>query len=258
MKFALGMYTLHNEIKGNFEACLKAVKEAGYDGIEMFGEAPVCAKEFSALLDAYGLLICGWHTDWSLLKPDKIQETIEYNKIIGNNNIIIPALGGKFNIGHNQMQNCCEIWKRHAREINEISKRLSESGMRLGYHTHSDDFKPQFEGLSVWDIFLADTAPEVFLQLDTGNCLEGGGDVKKSLKEACDKLLSVHAKPFSPNGESLILGSSADKCNWKSILKLSQKGGASIIVIENEGEDFDDKFAVIKKDLDALKAYIKK
>ncbi len=62
-----------------------------------------------------------------------------------------------------------------AKLFTELAAKVKAEGMRVGYHAHGGDFK-KIDGQTAWDIFFANAAPEVIMQLDIGNCMDGGGD----------------------------------------------------------------------------------
>ena len=81
--------------------------------------------------------------------------------------------------------------------------------MLVGYHSHAGDFK-KFDGKTSWEIFFDNTNPEVVHQLDTGNCLEGGGDLERARVKLFRKRLDliVYNPPKtmdSPDVEAVLL-----------------------------------------------------
>ena len=56
-KFKLGLqlYTIRDEMEKDMDACLKKVKEMGYDCVEFAGFFGKSAEEVKAILDKYGL-----------------------------------------------------------------------------------------------------------------------------------------------------------------------------------------------------------
>ena len=56
-KFKLGLqlYTIRDEMEKDMDACLKKVKEMGYECVEFAGFFGKSAEEVKAILDKYGL-----------------------------------------------------------------------------------------------------------------------------------------------------------------------------------------------------------
>lgn len=253
MKRALAMYTVFEEMKRDLDATLQAVSEMGYQGVEMYGETLWPAGEVKRLLAKHRLEICGWHVEWKLLQADTLEDTIRYHAELGNPNLVIPCLGGPWNVGHLPEDNNAATWLRYAERMNVLAERLEREGMRLGYHTHAHEFEDRFDGATPWDILVAHTKPSVFLELDTGNCLEGKGDPVAALKQAAGRLQVVHAKPLSAErGTEAAIAGDGDLNDWPSILRACQAGGCRWLAVENESETRGSKLRVAEQDLRSL------
>jgi len=253
MKLALAMYTVYGELQKSLEHTLSSIQKMGYQGVEFYGEASWPASEVKSLLAKYKLEICGWHVEWKLLQVDTIEETILYHKELGNPNIIIPCLGGPWNVAHTAEENTKETWLAHAKKMNEIAQRVEAEGMTLGYHTHAHEFEDDFDGITPWNILLENTKPSIFLELDTGNCLEGHYDPVKALKEAAGRIKVVHAKPFSVEGGiETAIASSGDLNAWSSIIEQCNHEHCQWLAIENEAETLGNKLGVAERDLKSM------
>ncbi|WP_435171651.1 sugar phosphate isomerase/epimerase family protein [Paenibacillus glycanilyticus] len=253
MKFALAMYTVYEEMKRDLDATLGAVREMGYEGIEMYGETLWPASVVKELIAKHGLELCGWHVEWRLLQLDTLENTIRYHAELGNPNIIIPCLGGPWNVGHMPEDNHAATWLRYAEQMNELADRLEMEGMRLGYHTHAHEFHDSFDGITPWNILIEHTKPSVFLELDTGNCLEGAGDPVIALTETAGRLRVVHCKPLdSKQGTEAAIAADGDLNDWPLILQRCKAGGCEWLAIENESRTRGSKLAVAEQDLKSL------
>ena len=89
---ALGLYSVRTELKNDWKATLKAVREMGYDGVEFYG--PMCydVNELKAELAANGLEIVGWHIGFN----DINETTVKYNRALGNKRLVVPGLPQEF------------------------------------------------------------------------------------------------------------------------------------------------------------------
>jgi sugar phosphate isomerase/epimerase len=257
MRMALAMYTVYEELKRDLDHTLSALRLMGYQGVEFYGEAMWPAATVKELLARHQLEICGWHVEWKLLQRETIRNTIDYHKELGNPNIIIPCLGGPWNIGHTDEENNSATWLRYAEEMNRIADRLEAEGMHLGYHTHAHEFEDHFDGVTPWDILLNHTKRSVFLELDTGNCLEGGADPVVALKQAAGRLKVVHCKPFSAQfGTEAGIAAAGDLNDWPSIVEHCKAGGCEWLAVENEAESRGDKITVAEQDFNNLVPYL--
>lgn len=257
MKIALAMYTVYEEMKRDLGRTLATIAAMGYQGVEFYGEALWPAGEVRGLLQQHGLVLCGWHVEWRLLQQETLEETLAYHKELGNPNIIIPCLGGPWNVGHTAEENHTATWLKHASRMNEIAAIVEDHGMRLGYHTHAHEFEDHLDGVTPWDILLEHTSPSIFLELDTGNCIEGGGDPVQALKQAAGRLEVVHCKPFSQEtGIESAIADTGDLSDWAAIVEHSAAGGCRWLAAENEAVTRGDKFSVARHDLQRLATYL--
>lgn len=258
LKKALALYTVYEELQKNLQYTLRGIWKAGYEGVEFYGERQWPALRVKELLEESQLEICGWHTEWKLLQPDTLEETIHYHKELGNKNIIIPCLGGPWNIAHTAAENSAEIWFKHAEEMNIINEKLKQEGLALGYHTHAHEFEDNFDGVTPWDILCKYTREDIFLELDTGNCIEGGDNPASVLEQASNRLKIIHCKPFGiATKTETILGSKEDSNDWAKIVAACQVSSCEWLAIENEANTLGDKFSVALRDLQGLMQYMK-
>src|SRR5262249_12682285 len=142
---------------------------------------------------------------------DKLKETVEFNRTIGNKFLIVPSMEGKSK----------QAWEEHARLFNEIAEKVKPDGMWVGYHAHAHDFE-KFDGVSAWDIFCGQTKPEVIMQLDTSNCCDGGADPVAVLKRYPGRARTIHVKANGGGPEAVI---GEDKINWKEVFAFCEGPG---------------------------------
>ena len=73
------------------------------------------------------------------------------------------------------------------------------------------------------------------MQLDTGNCLEGGGDPVALLKRYPGRAASIHAKEFSRTKPDVFLGDG--DVPWKAVFEACEvPGGIQWYIVEYEHE----------------------
>lgn len=254
MKLGLGLYTVYDGLKADLDDTLRRTAEMGYTGVEFFGPAFWRHEEVRDSLARNGLAVCGWHTEWRLLQEDTLRGTIAYHQAIGNPTLVVPALGGPWNIAHTAREDCEAVWSAHAKWMRELAKLLEGEGMRLGYHTHAHEFSLRYaSGRRPYDI-LAEECPNVILELDTGNCIEGGGDPVAALRESRNSKL-VHLKPFSHTREfNILLGDEDDANDWPAIVRQCREDGAEWLLVEDEAGGLGDKFVVARRCFERMSA----
>ncbi len=226
LPIALELYSIRDELFLDLLGSLKKVKAMGYDGVEFFGGHGFPAEEVVEALAETGLSICGWHTGWDMLSKEKIDDTIAYNKAVGNKYIIIPGIGGL---------NTAADWHNFAKEVNRIAIKLKEHGMATGYHNHAFEFQP-VDGELPWEIFFKSTSQEVIMQIDTGNAASGNADFREWVKKFPGRSKTVHLKPYSmKDGFDTMIGT--DDTNWGEAYRICRDlGGAEWLVVEYESD----------------------
>lgn len=222
---AVQLYSVRADCKKDFDGTVRAVGEMGYEGVEFagYGRYGRNAKGLKKLLDDSGLKVAGTHTGLNTLMGDNLKRTIEFHKIIGNRFLIVPSLPGKH-------RSSLEAWRKTAELFNELAEKAKADDMRVGYHNHSVEFKRK-SGQVPWDIFCSHTSQEVVLQLDTGNCLSGGGDPVAYVKKYPGRTVTTHLKEHG--GRNALLGDGDVK--WKEYLALCRSvGGTEWFIVEQE------------------------
>ena len=238
---ALGLYSVRTELKNDWKATLKAVKEMGYEGVEFFGPMSYPVDELKAELEALSLVLVGWHIGFY----DINETTVQYNRALGNHRLVVPGLPAEFTASAN-------AWRETAKKFSDAADYLKGEGFELGYHNHESEFRP-LDGEIPYDIFAGATAGKVFLQVDNGNALAGGADTIGLFKKYPNRGNTVHFKPYSKkDGFDTMIG--ADDIPWKETFEvLSEQGTTEWYVVEYECEKHYTQLGGSKAAIDALK-----
>jgi len=225
---ALQLYSVRDDCARDLPGTLKAVAEMGYEGVEFAGYYGRSADELRKMLDDLGLKVAGTHIGIDTLLGDELKKTVKFNKTIGNRYLIVPWLP-------DQYRNSKAAWLKTARLMNDIAKKVKPEGMRVGYHNHAVEFQP-IDGEMPWDIFFGATVPDVVMQLDTGNAMQGkvsSDGVLEIVKRYPRRAATVHLKEFSSKNEKALIGEG--DMRWKQFFKLCETvGGTEWYIVEQE------------------------
>ncbi len=235
----LQLYSLRDQCKTDLPGMLAAVSKIGYRGVEFAGYHGRSANELRKMLDDNGLVACGTHTPYDSVQGDKLKETIEFNRTIGNKFLIVPWM--------NEAKSKQE-WLDRAKLFNEIADTVKPEGMWVGYHAHQHDFK-QIDGVSAWDLFFGNTKPAVIMQLDTSNCMAGGADPVAVLKKYPGRARTIHLKAHG-GGPDAVIGE--DKVEWKEVFAFCESQGKTQWYIV-EHETGKDPLDAVKRCFEALR-----
>lgn len=214
------MYTVHECVGEDMEETLRRIACMGYRAVEFYGEpADFEADEVRNALLRNGLVLAGWHVEWHNFAEECLERTIQYLKAVECPVAVVPCLGGEWNVGHAKERECKEIWLDYINRLNQLQNRLAQEGIRLAYHNHAHEFQLQYDGQSVFDLLFENLSADIILELDTGNCIQCGGDPVKILQKNRNRDIILHLKPYSrDNGFHTVLGWAGDANDWQEIL----------------------------------------
>ncbi len=221
----LGLWSVREQCKEDLPAVLAAVAEMGYQGVELahddYGfDGPAWRK----LLDKNGLKCCGMHTTLPKLEGDELKRMVEFQQALDNRYLILASVPKKSMESVENMHATADLF-------DQLAEKLRPHGMRIGYHCHAGDFKA-VDGKIPWVVLGHESSPDVIMQLDVGNCLQGGGDYLAMLKEFPGRGITVHLKEHGapPNG---VLGEGQVK--WDEVFRICEStAGTTWYIVEDE------------------------
>ena len=234
----LQLYSLREQCASDLPGMLRLVSRVGYKGVEFAGYHGRTAAELRAMLQDNGLVACGTHTPYESVLGERLGQTIQFNQTIGNKFLIVPSMSARSK----------EQWLARAKLFNQLAAKLKAQEMWIGYHAHANDFK-MFDGQTGWDLFFGNTNPEVIMQLDTGNCCEGGADPIAVLQKYPGRARSIHVKAFGAGPDAVI---GEDKIDWPRLFAFCEsQGGTQWYVLEHESSR--DPIRAVTRSFEALK-----
>jgi len=248
----LELYSVRHDLAEDAAATIKAVAAMGYEGVEFAGPPQHEAAELRKMLDDNGIVCCGWHTPFALVQDDKLEETIAFNRTLGNPHIIVPGIPA-------ELRQSRDDWLKLADVFNALADKLAPHGMKTGYHNHNIEFT-ELDGEQPWDTLFGHTNAGVIMQLDTGNAASGGGDCVAILERYPGRAGTVHLKPYHAEkgaedrraGFQPVIGD--DTLPWDDIFRLCETtGGTEWYIVEYESDAYPPLEAV-DRCLKALKA----
>jgi len=197
----------------------------GYEGVEFAGYYDYSADDLRKMLDDLGLRCCGTHTGLPTLLGDAFEATAEFNKTLGNKYLIVPALP-------EDRRSSRKAWQETAGLFDELAAKADGHGLRAGYHNHHIEFQP-LDGEIPWDTFFSSTTPAVVMQLDTGNCMHGGGNPVEYLERYPGRAATVHLKEYDSADDKAVIGEGA--VPWQEVFSLCEStGGTEWYIVEQE------------------------
>jgi len=194
LKVGIQLYSVRTVMKENPVQTLEKVAEIGYKNIEVanhnaasdFGVGfGVSAAQLNEIFGRFGSKVVSAHI-WPFHESNFMQ-SIEYNKAIGNRNIVHPI---DFFKDEAEVLKKCEFY-------NKMGKLCKEEGMRYIYHNHYHEYQ-KFNGKPALEIIKDNTDPEyVSFELDTFWTMRAGLDPVEVMKKFGSRIKLLHQKDFS-------------------------------------------------------------
>ena len=222
---ALELYSVRKQCEKDFPGTLRAVAEMGYEGVEFAGYWDTPAREIRKTLDGLGLKAAGTHIEYETLLGDELKKTVEFNKTIGNDFLIVPG------VPEEQAQSA-QDWAKIARLLEEAAEKVAPEGMWVGFHNHQNEFK-KYDGKTAWDVMYGATK-RLVMQMDIGNAMHGGCEPISFMKKYPGRQQSVHLKEYSAAKGFVRIGEG--DVDWKAVLDFCQGSGDTrwyVIEFEN-------------------------
>ncbi len=248
-RIGIQLYAVRKDFSKDVAGTIKNMAELGYQGVEFYGYGGTekvfqdwSAEKLRKVLDDNKISCCGMHINLSALSKENIETTIKNNKILGNHYLNVAAAGN--------MMESPETIKKFAGILNESAKLLREHRMRVGYHCHGFDFK-KVDGVSAWDMLYGQVDKGVMMQLDTGNCAEGGGDPVAVLKKFPRRATTLHVKEFKEGPLK------ADNAVWKEIITACKELHRTRWYIIEQGESTGGGLDIPRVSLEEMKKLLK-
>jgi sugar phosphate isomerase/epimerase len=262
------LYSIRDEMKKDPLGSLKQVASMGYKHVEhadyvnrkFYGYGP---QEFKKILGDLGLSMPSGHTvmtkkHWDDTRKDFTDDwkyTVEDAAVLGQKYVISPWLEDSLRKNYDDLVKYMEVFNKSG----ELCKR---SGMKFGYHNHDFEFSQKLNGVTVYDIILKNTDPELVIQqLDIGNLYNGGAKAIDIVKQYPGRFKSLHVKDeIKATGqseekfESTILGEGI--VNVRQVIDACrQTAGTEHYIVEQESYQGKTPMDSIKEDLKRMAAW---
>lgn len=220
----LQLYSVRDVTSKDMPGTIEAVAKMGYQGVEFAGYGGMKAEDLRKVLDQNKLVCCGTHTKLDTLLGDSLKSTVEFNEILGNKFLIVPILPPT------NMASLAALIDT-AKLFTDLAEKVKDSGMKVGYHAHAGDFKPVADRIP-WEVLFANAGPDVVMQLDTCNALDGGVDPIAMLKKFPHRSATIHLKEHGGPAGAVI---GEGDVPWEEVFEICETtGDTEWYVVEQE------------------------
>src|SRR5438067_6021360 len=225
---AVQVYSVREIAQKDTAGVLAKIAKIGYQGVEFAGYYGHSAQDIRKILDDNGLKTAGTHIGLETLLGDQLPKTMEFNRTIGNKNLIVPGFAQKY-------RSSIAAWKDTAKLFSEIAAKVKPEGFTVGYHNHNLEFE-KMEGEVPFDVFYSTASPDVKVQLDIGHAARAGANVLDVIRRYNGRIVSVHVKEYAPANDNAVLGDPGGAIPWKNVLSaLAASPGMEWYISEEEG-----------------------
>jgi sugar phosphate isomerase/epimerase len=248
-QLACTLYTLreYTRTAATIVRTLAKVKEIGYSAVQFSGLGPIEAEELAKILNGEGLTCCASHVSLPQLR-DNPQKVIDDHKLWGCSHIAIGGL--------NPRNPVTQTWLDFADEYNSIAKKMEGSGIKLGYHTHSNELA-KYDGKVALQILLEHFRPEIWIELDVYWITAGGGDPAQWIGKLKNRVPCIHMKDMAvrPDRTQLFAEVGEGNLNWEAIIAAGKASGVQWYIVEQDNCYGQSPFDCIERSLKNMKAW---
>jgi len=153
---ALQLYSIREELNGDFEAGVRRIADMGYLGVEPAGFPGTTPEEAAKLFRELQLAVPSAHT--AMPVGEAKQQILDMMRTLGSTRIV-SGLGPDDFL-------TMDLTKRSCETFNEASAVAVENGMSFAIHNHCWEFLP-LDSRHVYRVMLDYLAPEVLFEVDT-------------------------------------------------------------------------------------------
>jgi len=236
LRVGLELYSLRKELDRDVPGALALARKMGFAEVEVAMLHNLSAKEFAAALKAAGLKATSVAVTYEELQT-KLDLVKERAAAFGAKWVMLAWIphDGDFTV---------EMAKRVAGEMNEWGESLGKNGMRLAYHPHGYEFRPESGG-SAFDVLVKETNPKtVFFEVDTFWAEVAGQNSAQLITRLGSRVGLLHLKDLRKGAQTgVFTGAAADEdcvalgdgvIDWRETLAAARKAGVEKYFIEDE------------------------
>lgn len=234
----LALYSVRDDMAANPKETLKEVSDigykyleaAGYDNGKYYGMNP---KDFKNYLATLGLVPLSTHQ--STVTLDNADKMIADAKAAGFAYFVIPIPPmGLFKVNtENKTMSMSEDVELLVSIINTIGKKCHEAGLKLLYHNHDFEFKPNANGIVPIEYILKHTDPKfVNFEMDLYWVTKAGADPVAYFEKYPRRFKLWHVKDMDEQGRFAPVGEGT--IDFDRIFKNKKLSGMKYYMVEQD------------------------
>ena len=223
-RIGLMLYTLRRECERDLDGVLRAVREIGYEGVELFDLHGHDAHAVRALLDELELEVCGRHVLLDAIESD-LDELADELRAVGTDRLVLgwiapPATAAEADA----------IVER----IAAVAKRVRDGGLRFGFHNHDAELRPLDDGRTVLDRLAGLDEDELFFEVDLGWAWFAGVEPAGLVERLAPRVPLVHVKDLAPHAEQRFVPVGDGDVGYRELLPAIEGLGIEWLLVEQD------------------------
>lgn len=227
---AAQVYSVRDMAQEDFRGTMKALKESGYQGVELAGLYGHTPEEIRDCLKEEGLVPVSAHVPYGELLAD-MEGTVRAYRTIGCSYIGIPWLSVNQHCGGEQFEETCGFLKK-------LCACCAEQGMVLLYHNHDFEFRKTPEGDFLLDALFS-AVEEIQTELDTCWAKVAGVSPVQYLNKYAGRCPVVHVKDFRREEEKVsLVALGQGELDTAAVARAAVESGAAWLVVEQDDHPY--------------------
>lgn len=243
---AAQVYSLRDMAQEDFAGTMRALKECGYQGVELAGLYGLAPETVRDCLRELELVPVSAHVPLVDFFGD-MKGTVKGYHVIGCRYIAIPWLPLQQLYGGSEFEETRRL-------LTKASARVAKYGMELLYHNHTHEFQTATDGTPVLDGFFGAFDGGV-LQAEPDLCWAkvAGADPETLLRRYRDRCPVVHMKDYRMEGDTVLLTALGEGVqDVPALVRTAGECGAKWLVAEQDDHPFGTPLENMKKSFRCL------
>jgi sugar phosphate isomerase/epimerase len=226
-RIGLQLFTVRETLKNDYRGTIRAVAEAGYQGIELGNEFDgMTVGEMRRFLDDLNLRAVSIYVGMNAA-DEALHHVLDNCVALGAVNSGIAWMGEEWRTS--------EGIRRAARWLESAGKAAAERGLNFIYHAHAFEFETQIDGATMLDTLFALTDPAfVKWQPDSYWIAKGGQDPVAYLKKYSGRVPVCHLKDMTADDARTfeIVGNGC--LDFEAIMSAGDAAGVDWYIVEQD------------------------
>ena len=242
-------YQLYSSRNFDLDETLRMLSRHGIHEVEGYAPLYQNLDASKQRLDQYGMSMPTGHFAIELVEEDPTS-CLAIARTLQIQSVIVPFLTP------DQRPSDSDGWYRLGQRLSAMGKPMRDAGLGFGWHNHDFEFLPCENGSLPLEC-LAESCPELQLELDLAWIHVSGQDPVAWVEKFSDRILAVHVKDRAPPGENSDEDGWADvghgTMEWDRISAALNKAQAPRYILEHDNPLDPDRF--VQRSLATVKAF---